>query len=626
MRSRAGTTATDKESFEKLIDGVNAMVAILTGSVRDGNEYYSDYFHSVPCQHELGRALKNNTRVVFVLETDALHGGIPLEAHRRACPQHLLPLINRSKVVEWHRIQAYQDVSLKVILQELLRDRVNEQIAPHIRANKSDDLFYLKREVVREPVHLKQAAEGSFHLYVSKYNEGASDLVSLLSKYLRSATDAEDGKSRAQGHTGVAVLSVTSDPVKMKHADHFMCYLNARTHSSGNSTSALHAELEAALEAEMHILLVHETRIEANGTTFKNIIDSTPQALQYDEVSRSKRLYKELAVVLCGSQDHARAHLNVGLHLLLSTIAHVSEASDSKGRTNTRRRRRAVVQNVVTEVMETVPQAERPSKPIPFTRQHSQMQLVPHSRSSIAATNDSDEQFFKLASEDVRDRRLGRQRSAFDLADESGDIEKERAPSRRSATRTRTSQASEDGTSNRVSSKGPPGRCTLKSILGLDSVSPRLPVPSQLPVPTALRAQSSTVHMLPSSSAEDAGRDDRQSSFKLVAEGVRDRRLGRERSAFKLTDDLEGDGRERAPSRRSSNRRISSRRSGQDETGDRRVSRAVPKLPLQKPSTAPEDQGWSNTFRSMLVPMWSSSARSRADKPKPHQEEDRVLI
>ena len=68
MRSKAGTSATDKASFEALIDGMQAMVAILTGSVRSGEER-SDYFLSKPCQHELSRAKGNQTPVVFILES-----------------------------------------------------------------------------------------------------------------------------------------------------------------------------------------------------------------------------------------------------------------------------------------------------------------------------------------------------------------------------------------------------------------------------------------------------------------------------------------------------------------------------------------------------------------------------
>ena len=56
------------KSFEHLIDGVQVMVAILTGSVRNGVEH-SDYFTSVPCQIELNRARENGTLVVFVIES-----------------------------------------------------------------------------------------------------------------------------------------------------------------------------------------------------------------------------------------------------------------------------------------------------------------------------------------------------------------------------------------------------------------------------------------------------------------------------------------------------------------------------------------------------------------------------
>jgi hypothetical protein len=71
MRSKAGTSATDKESFDQLIDGIQVMVAILTGSIHDGVER-SDYFKSVPCQLELTRAHENRTPVVFVLESELI--------------------------------------------------------------------------------------------------------------------------------------------------------------------------------------------------------------------------------------------------------------------------------------------------------------------------------------------------------------------------------------------------------------------------------------------------------------------------------------------------------------------------------------------------------------------------
>ena len=349
MRTKAGTSATDKESFEKLINGVQVMTAILAGSVREGKEY-SDYFRSVPCQHELGRAIQNNTPVVFVIETDPNHGGISLEAHQnelRAMIEEeeikeerseekakllkdILLLLDRSKVVEWHRIRTYQDISLKLILQEFLHK---------LAAARSNDIVYLRREVAREPLLLQPPGQGLAHLYVSQYNVGAAAFVNLLSGYYRASGLQEQRSTTRLSLTRGALsfsrrsaagkpvsLVTTSDVEQMHHASHFLCYLNKLTHTSGEVTAAFHVELEYALQQDMHILLVHEARKEADGTTFKAIIDATPEPLKWDSAKRAKRLYKELAIMICGSEHGAaEAHLNVGLHLLLNAAASSSQ-------------------------------------------------------------------------------------------------------------------------------------------------------------------------------------------------------------------------------------------------------------------------------------------------------------
>ena len=124
------------------------------------------------------------------------------------------------------------------------------------------------------------------------------------------------------------ILKITADPDEMTHALHFLCYLNAETHSSGSASAQFHAELERALRAGMHILLVHETRGEANGAPFKTIIDATPEELKWDPKLAEKRLYKELAVMICGSSlKGGEEHLRVGLHLLLNAICAPSKYS-----------------------------------------------------------------------------------------------------------------------------------------------------------------------------------------------------------------------------------------------------------------------------------------------------------
>ena len=112
MRSKAGTKATDKASFEDVIDGVEVMVAILTGSIRRGEEF-SNYFMSGPCQYELSRAQENSTPVVFILESAPelqLEPAKSLPSHCglafRCVPPALIPFVlnGHSRFAAWRHL------------------------------------------------------------------------------------------------------------------------------------------------------------------------------------------------------------------------------------------------------------------------------------------------------------------------------------------------------------------------------------------------------------------------------------------------------------------------------------------------------------------------------------------
>ena len=76
MRSKAGTSATDKESFSRLIDEQHSIIALLTGSLQ-GNMVRSDYFRSAPCLSECRRGYHNGTPIVFLQETDVAQYAAP---------------------------------------------------------------------------------------------------------------------------------------------------------------------------------------------------------------------------------------------------------------------------------------------------------------------------------------------------------------------------------------------------------------------------------------------------------------------------------------------------------------------------------------------------------------------
>ena len=78
MRSKAGTSATDKESFFRLIDEQHTIIALLTGSVSENGRAISDYFRSGPCLNECRRAYLNGIPIIFLREIDVTQYGVPI--------------------------------------------------------------------------------------------------------------------------------------------------------------------------------------------------------------------------------------------------------------------------------------------------------------------------------------------------------------------------------------------------------------------------------------------------------------------------------------------------------------------------------------------------------------------
>ena len=205
-------------------------------------------------------------------------------------------------------VQVFRDVSLRQLAQLVLHPEVAER-----RRIMGDGGVYHPRELTRQPVSLEAPIPGiGYHIYTSSYNPGAQDLVAEL-------------ESRSVGR-----LKVCTNAAKMAECQHFLLYLNKATHDTSlPHTKALYDEIETALALKMHVLLAHEQRPTHGGTVFKSIIDTTPVELrdQLDEDGSyvGKRLYKELAIGICGG-----AHFATSLHMLLGAINKPPATSSSE--------------------------------------------------------------------------------------------------------------------------------------------------------------------------------------------------------------------------------------------------------------------------------------------------------
>ena len=183
LRSEAGATSLDSESFEQLLDEQHSLIAFLTGSTLSNGKAVSDYFRSTACLVEIRRAHHNGVPIIFLLEADPTHGGVPLEAHRRDCPDDLLPLLDSSPLVHWHRTQAFQDISLRLLARYVLC----REAAEH-KVRRDEQGVYHPREVPRTPVELASpeappAVGKRFHIYASANNPGAAELALELQSH-----------------------------------------------------------------------------------------------------------------------------------------------------------------------------------------------------------------------------------------------------------------------------------------------------------------------------------------------------------------------------------------------------------------------------------------------------------
>jgi hypothetical protein len=122
----------DTSLLEAYVKASGVLVAFLSGSIDTqllGGSYTStsladctrsDYFTSTACLTELRAAHAAGKPICFVLELDPRHGAVPLEIHRRDCPEELRHLLTAHPIVPWFRAGPFAQVSLRQILQSVL--------------------------------------------------------------------------------------------------------------------------------------------------------------------------------------------------------------------------------------------------------------------------------------------------------------------------------------------------------------------------------------------------------------------------------------------------------------------------------------------------------------------------
>ena len=265
------------------------------------------YFESRACARELLRAIVRGKPLIAVLESEERHGALSKEemvsllteprsragkltknehmdwvshweldaemqkldtfSHMPTSDDVTAALFAREPI-EWNRFSAYQDVTLRLIADRVLRSVSPEETRP----------LYLQGEVETKCIVLKpprhapataglggstQSLQGlseisavrrlrgrrgsqqqqGFHLYCSPHNLGSAALVEELRVTF---PDALQG------------LSFTAEVTQLTACDHMLVYLTSRTWTSGDTSVAFARDVACAVRSGVHLLLVHE--------------------------------------------------------------------------------------------------------------------------------------------------------------------------------------------------------------------------------------------------------------------------------------------------------------------------------------------------------------------------------
>jgi hypothetical protein len=207
---------------------------------------------------ELLRAVWMDKPIITLVEPDASHGGISLEELAGLLESAVASLdewglevellrwgltslptaveiydaMFARPPIEFCRLGPFQLVTLQMLAETALDD---DQKPTFVQGGGA----HVVRTGAAPP--LPPARGGSYHVFVSAHNPGATELIDELKRSLNLTT-----------------LKATSDPEHMGQCVHMLVYLTGRTWANEETSANFERELRRAMELGVHVLPVHE--------------------------------------------------------------------------------------------------------------------------------------------------------------------------------------------------------------------------------------------------------------------------------------------------------------------------------------------------------------------------------
>lgn len=301
------------------------------------------YIKSPNCMRELLRAVVTQKPIMALVELETKHGALTraqvqerlqeaddlyeswgMAAEVRSWGYQLPDAAKlegalwQAETIEWNRIGAFQDVSMRLIAQRLdsscrLFKRMtraqqgNAELdsstshagkqSPSSKRSRSKEAVYVQGELIQKEVVLHAPSPPyAFHAFCSAHNLGSSDLMAEVGLEL-----------------GIEVIT-TDDPRELKRCERVLVYLTSATWTSGWQSEAFCAEVTQAMLLGVPLLLCHEMpglgrHRDRGGCEFGTFFSTTPMPLL------QANLYSQIATPLKEGAWRAASMVMVGCAL-----------------------------------------------------------------------------------------------------------------------------------------------------------------------------------------------------------------------------------------------------------------------------------------------------------------------
>ena len=248
------------------------------------------YFGSRNCLKEIAASLEQGKPLVLVHEQQEDKGGGPLEKLKAECRDDEMrdAVFDGRTPIAWHRIFHFQNLTLKLIATEMLRNgpRFCGSLSERLSAgNAPDDIVLIQHGEVNAS---KLALPQPLVLWCSAGNPGAAELTKEL--------------VTAMASSGAAIRVVDTMPWNVHGSDVqalkengesavMLLYLNTDTWVEQGEVLERDVRAARKVQAGLKVVVVHENDKEKGGCEFGDFFGTTPQELIDDGIYRSACRY-----------------------------------------------------------------------------------------------------------------------------------------------------------------------------------------------------------------------------------------------------------------------------------------------------------------------------------------------